>query len=85
MNSLDLALIGNGTLSALIDRHGAVVWGCFPRFDGDPAFCTLLGEATEQRGHGVYVVELLGCVREEQEYLVNTPVLITRLYDASGS
>jgi GH15 family glucan-1,4-alpha-glucosidase len=85
MNTLDLGLIGNGTISALIAPRGEIVWGCFPRFDGDPMFCTLLGGEPGDGTLGVYAVELLDCTRSEQEFLVNTPVLITRLYDASGS
>jgi GH15 family glucan-1,4-alpha-glucosidase len=78
MSSLDLALIGNGTIGGLIDSAGTVVWGCFPRFDGDPAFCTLLG------GEGVFAVELVDGTRQEQEYLPNTPILVTRLFDGTG-
>jgi len=85
MNTLDLGLVGNGTISALIAPGGAIVWGCFPRFDGDPAFCALLGGEAGDGASGIYAVDLLDCTRTEQEYLVNTPVLITRLYDASGS
>ena len=33
---LDLALVGNGRIGLLVDPEGAVVWGCYPRFDGDP-------------------------------------------------
>ena len=36
MASLDLALIGNGTVGAFVDPAGEVNWACFPRFDGDP-------------------------------------------------
>ena len=84
MTSLDLALIGNGTIGALIDAMGDVVWGCFPRFDGDPMFCGLLREAPPEDGAGVFRVTLDNVVRDEQEYLVNTPVLVTRLYDKDG-
>jgi GH15 family glucan-1,4-alpha-glucosidase len=85
MNSLDLGLIGNGTISALIDLRGAIVWSCFPRFDGDPAFCSLLRERTGHDDTGVYTVDLIDGVRQEQEYLVNTAILVTRLYDSAGS
>lgn len=85
MNSLDLGLIGNGTISALIRPSSEIVWGCFPRFDGDPAFCSLLQPSHEEGTTGFYIVELMDCVREEQEYLANTAVLVTRLYDSSGS
>lgn len=85
MTTLDLGLIGNGTVSALIDPHGVVVWGCFPRFDGDPAFCRLLGGDGPETPLGFFEIELLGGSRAEQEYLTNTPVLVTRLYDETGS
>jgi GH15 family glucan-1,4-alpha-glucosidase len=78
MTSLDLALIGNGTIGGLLDSGGTVVWGCFPRLDGDPAFCTLLG------GEGVFAIELVDGVRQEQEYVPNTPILVTRLFDGTG-
>src|SRR5262245_66560830 len=76
--SLDLALIGNGTIGALVDPLGDIVWGCFPRFDGDPMFCSLLG------GTGHFAVELVGAVRHEQEYLANTAILVTRAFDGAG-
>ena len=37
----DLGLIGNCQFSALIERTGAVVWCCLPRFDSEPIFATL--------------------------------------------
>jgi GH15 family glucan-1,4-alpha-glucosidase len=77
-NSLELALIGNGTIGALVDPVGDIVWACFPRFDGDPAFCALLG------GPGHFGIELVGAVRHEQEYVANTPILVTRAYDGAG-
>jgi GH15 family glucan-1,4-alpha-glucosidase len=78
MTSLDLGIIGNCTISALIDRQGTVVWSCFPRFDGDPLFCRLLDEDGER---GFYAVELDDLVEIEQHYLPNTAVLVTRLID----
>ena len=39
---LDLAIIGNSRIGALIDAAASVVWMCVPRFDGDPMFCALL-------------------------------------------
>ena len=47
--NLDLALIGNGAIGLLVDPVGAVVWGCFPRFDGDPTFCALLDDTPRRR------------------------------------
>ncbi|HEV8382602.1 MAG TPA: glycoside hydrolase family 15 protein [Gemmatimonadales bacterium] len=78
MTSLDLALIGNGTIGAFVDPNGEINWACFPRFDGDPMFCALLN------GPGVFTVELLECVRTEQRYIHNTPVVVTRMTDSAG-
>jgi GH15 family glucan-1,4-alpha-glucosidase len=84
VSSLDLAVIGNGTIGALVNPQGEIVWACFPRFDGDPAFCSLLRPRDGPDGFGYLAVELIDCVRDEQEYVVNTPVLVTRLYDRAG-
>jgi GH15 family glucan-1,4-alpha-glucosidase len=81
MASLELGIIGNCTISALIDRLGTVVWSCFPRFDGDPLFCKLLDEKGER---GFYSIELDDLAEVEQAYLANTAVLVTRLTDRSG-
>jgi GH15 family glucan-1,4-alpha-glucosidase len=80
--TLDLALIGNSTIGALVDGLGRIVWGCFPRFDGDPTFCALLRKDDER---GVFAVELADFDRAEQHYLENTAILVTRLYDRQGS
>ena len=84
VTSLDLALIGNGAIGALIDARGGIAWCCFPRFDGDPVFASLLGGEAEKSQLGVFTIELEGAVRTDQEYLPDTPILVTRLYDAKG-
>ena len=84
MTSLDLALVGNGSIGALIDGEGAVVWCCFPRFDGDPVFCSLLAGDAPRDEDGTFAIELQGAVKTEQEYLPDTPILVTRFYDAKG-
>jgi GH15 family glucan-1,4-alpha-glucosidase len=37
-----LGLIGNCQCAALVDRSGAIVWCCLPRFDSEPVFGALL-------------------------------------------
>lgn len=81
MRTLDLALIGNCTVGALVDARANITWGCFPRFDGDPVFCSLLKESDD---YGFFAVELAECERTEQHYLENTAILVTRLYDRQG-
>ncbi len=80
---LELWPIGNCQISALIDDQGALVWGCIPRVDGDPVFCSLLNG--ENRDAGVWRFELEGQVSARQEYIRNTPILVTRLEAKDGS
>ena len=85
MTNLDLALIGNSHVGALVNAAGDIVWACLPRFDGDAVFCALLREpAGDDQDFGFLSVTLAGLDRVEQEYVVNTPVLVTRLFDSSG-
>jgi hypothetical protein len=85
VTSLDLALVGNGTIGALIDARGAVMWCCFPRFDGDPAFCSLLAGDKPGPPLGSFTIELEGAATIEQSYLADTPILVTRILDGGGN
>lgn len=91
MSSLDLAVIGNCSYSALIDRQGRILWSCLPRFDGDPVFCSLLngangdGGAQDENGFGFYDIRIDDFARSEQYYLNNSAVLVTTLFDSHGS
>lgn len=40
--NLDLGVVGNCQVSALVDDQGRIVWMCLPRPDGDPVFSALL-------------------------------------------
>ena len=82
--SLDVALIGNCAISALVDKRGAIVWCCMPRFDGDPIFYALLDSAQGLPQDGTLAVDLEGFARSEQHYDEGTALLRTRLFDAAG-
>lgn len=85
MADLSLWPIGNCQVSALVDREAGFVWGCAPRVDGDPLFCSLLepkGQSELPRGEWRISVE--NQVSAEQSYLRNTPILTTRLTDSDG-
>ena len=84
MSSLELGVIGNSGIGALVSESGEIVWACLPRFDGDAVFCSLLRERKTEEDFGFLAVDLLGRVRAEQEYVANTAVLVTRLYDGEG-
>lgn len=80
--SLNLGMIGNCTISALVDARAAIVWSCLPRFDGDPVFNALLHPGDDA---GRFAIELEDFAASEQWYESNTAVLHTRLTDSSGN
>ncbi len=77
--TLDLAVIGNGTIAALIDPKGEIVWHCRPRLDGDPVFNSLVG------GEGRFGIELANLADCRQAYVPNTAIVRTVLEDAEGN
>ena len=83
--SLDLALVGNGTIGALVSSEGEVVWMCAPRFDGDPIFTSLLRGSAQPEYDGAFVIEMMNAVRVEQQYIADTPILVSRFVDAEGA
>jgi len=82
-STLDLGVIGNGSISALIDAQARIVWCCLPSFDGDPAFCSLLSPTLGDFGY--FDVVLDGFATATQHYVENTAVLVTRISAADGS
>ncbi len=84
MNDLNLAMIGNCAVAALLDGDGRYVWGCVPDFAGDPVFCDLLRNG-EEADSGFFDIVLDGHVRSEQSYLENTAIVVTTLWDADGN
>jgi GH15 family glucan-1,4-alpha-glucosidase len=74
-----MALIGNCQYSALIDRWGAVVWCCLPRFDAPPVFGALL----DPHG-GRFVVGAADGAPGTQRYIDNTNVVETTIATPDG-
>lgn len=82
--SLDLAVVGNCQVAALVDAMARVVWMCLPRPDRDPVFCTLLDDGSAG-GNGELAVDFEGAQPVSQRYLPNTAVLETVLSDGNGN
>ena len=80
---LDLGIIGNGTINALIDPRGRIVWHCVPAFDGDPVFCSLL--APKHDDAGFFDIALDNESDREQHYVDNSAVLVTTLTAKDGA
>ncbi|MFQ5635483.1 MAG: glycoside hydrolase family 15 protein [Gammaproteobacteria bacterium] len=85
VSSLNLAVIGNCQIGALIDERACITWACLPQFDSNPAFCRLLMPDDPQPIRGFYEIELADFERAEQAYIRNTPIVQTTLYDKHGS
>jgi GH15 family glucan-1,4-alpha-glucosidase len=81
--TLDLAVVGNSTVAALIDRSGTVVWGCWPRFDGVPVFSALLGG--DAPAHGFFSIGFDEIAHCEQTYERNTAVVRTVITAPDGA
>ena len=75
-HDLDLALIGNCRVGALVNRQARIVWWCFPRFDSDPIFSRLLAGDEEK---GFCDIVLADCVETSSQYLRNTAIVETIL------
>lgn len=88
---LELGIIGNAALAALIDRDATLCWMCAPRMDGDPVFCSLLQPQPDQpatdtaAGEGSWCIRLADQTHSHQSYQRNTAILETILTDAAGN
>ena len=81
--SLELAVVGNCQVAALVDRMARVAWMCLPRPDGDPVFGALLGgEAPAEAGE--FAVEMDGARESLQRYVGHSAVLETVITDSNG-
>jgi GH15 family glucan-1,4-alpha-glucosidase len=83
LTSLDLGVVGNCNIAALVDASARIAWMCYPRLDGDPVFCSLIGgerlSQGDMRRNGSFSVELEGGMPAAQAYVANTPVLTTEI------
>ena len=84
--NLDFGVVGNCYLAALIDRAGRIVWCCYPRLDGDPLFCGLLGGSSENGADagGFLDTEIERQAESSQRYVGHTAILETVLTGEGG-
>jgi len=83
MSTLDLGVIGNCIIAALISRTARIEWCCFPGLDGDPIFCSLLRGNQAEEG-GFFDVAPEGAAPVSQRYLGNTAILETVIAARDG-
>ena len=79
---VDLAVVGNGRVAALLNNKAQLVWWCFPRFDSDPVFSRLLAGDEEK---GFCDVLLDRQVQASSHYERNTAIVITTLTAEDGA
>src|SRR6185437_7675586 len=79
---VDLAVVGNGRVAALLNNKARLVWWCFPRFDADPVFSRLLA-GDEEKGFSDVVLD--GMADFQSEYVRNTAIVSTVLTDRHGN
>eukprot|EP00474_Spongospora_subterranea_P008533 CRZ08991.1 hypothetical protein [Spongospora subterranea] len=84
-NNLNLGLIGNCTISSFVNRKGAIVFGCLPQLDSDPMFSHLLSGGDFVTGRGFWDILTHDYAHSHQNYLRNTAILVTTVYDIKGS
>jgi GH15 family glucan-1,4-alpha-glucosidase len=84
--TLDLAPIGNCSVSALVDSDACFVWACVPRVDGDPALSALLSgkDAAAADTGGVWAIDVEDRVETTQSYERNSAILRTIVRDSRG-
>jgi GH15 family glucan-1,4-alpha-glucosidase len=78
----DYAMIGDLSTAALVGRDGSIDWLCWPRFDSDACFASLLGRSE----HGRWLVAPRATpTRVTRRYRENTLILETRFETADGA
>jgi len=84
-SNLDLGVVGNAAVAALVDSQATIVWMCAPRMDGDPVFCRLLRGDTADPRDGAWSIRVEGLAKVEQSYVRNTAIIETLLTDEEGN
>src|SRR5690349_20778791 len=78
----DYAMIGDCETAALVGRDGSIDWLCWPRFDSDACFASLVG--TEEHGHW-RIAPRDQKASISRRYRGNSLILETRFETAEGA
>ena len=76
----DYGLIGDGETAALVRRNGSIDWLCWPRFDSDACFASLLGTAR----NGYWRIAPKAQAKTSRRYIPDTLVLETESETPEG-
>lgn len=78
-HTYEMGFIGNCAFSALVDKNATVKWLCWPRFDSDFVFGSILG-----KGLGEFSITPRTPYQTQQVYLENTNILSTSFKSEEG-
>jgi hypothetical protein len=76
----DHALLSDRHSAALVTRDGSIVWLCFPRFDSESVFASILDD-----GAGHWSIRPTAPSRSTRAYVAGTMVLRTTFHTDEGS
>lgn len=79
--ALELGLIGNCRVAALVNPQARLMWWCYPNYDSDPVFSRLLA-GDDEKGFADVVLE--NQVSSTSDYQRNTAIITTVLRDDNG-
>lgn len=83
--NLDLAVIGNCTTAALINSSGRLLWSCWPHFNSNPIFSSLINQNEKgQSPTGFWDIRIKDFSHAKQFYQRNTAILETHLFSTNG-
>lgn len=83
--NLDLAVIGNCSSAALVNSAGRIVWSCWPYFDSNPLFSSLINQDEAGRSEvGFWDIQIKNFSYARQFYQRNTAILETHLFSEKG-
>ena len=78
----DYALIGDCTTAALVSREGSIDWLCWPRFDSNACFASLVGTPDNGRWR---IAPATAPTRIDRHYRPGTLILETEFETADGT
>ncbi|MCL5009598.1 MAG: glycoside hydrolase family 15 protein [Candidatus Parvarchaeota archaeon] len=73
----DHGVLFNNRTASLVSKNGEIDWGCFPNFDSDPVFFSILDR---NKGGRFSIEPLVDGYTSSQKYEEDTNILITDFY-----
>ncbi len=75
--SLNLGVIGNCSVAALISQNASIEWFCYPQYDSDPVFSRLINGPVSAGNEGYFSIEIESLQDSVQKYLSETAIIET--------